>query len=511
MVKPLPFFSARKVYANAWPIWVALIALLYYPTYRTYPIFDDTAYVQWVIAYGASFLHHPESPVFRPFERLMIGLSWKMPGNGYWLAKTFSLTLLLIKTWLVAILGGMLFRDRRPLLRFAVPVLYLVHPMHVASVIKIDTISENLWSFWALVLTVLVAGLCFVPDEKLSNARVLRFALAASLISLLGMLSKEASLGIAASTPLLLSVAAIRQRQKSKAGFALLVSAGFTAVAMACYFCLRLLAGYSLTGGDPSARYKFHLGFNFLLNAAASIGASLFPGSTLNIFVHFNLFYVALAAGLVLTAIVLWLPQYIGFLRRTRSGIARVSPEARLLQVMAIAAFASLGPGGLISGLISENQSAGTIPFVLMLIVFIPAWMFDTDDPRRQSSRPAATMVLLAMMLVLMSTATSQKVEAAHEMSRRAYAMGDEMVKDYIAHPVGHYFLCIPPDSFTRGKYSIFSFSDGMLAAFQLYRIELLHPPKPANFIPGYSADLCSMQLLDERLSPATPTAAEAR
>ena len=523
MVKPVPFLSAKTVYSNAWLLWIVLVSLLYYPTYHTFPYFDDTAHVEWVVAYGASFLHHPESPMFRPFERLIIGLSWKMPGNGFWFAKTFSLAVLLLKTWLVSVLGGMLLRDRHPLLRFAVPILFLLHPMHVASVIKIDTISENLASLFALALALVVARLAFVPDEELSNGRVCRFALAAAALSLLGMLSKEAYLGVAAATPLLVSVAALRERGKSKARFALLVASGLTVAAMTAYFLLRRQAGYTLAGGDAANRYRFHLGLNFLLNAATSFGASLFPGSTLKIFVHFDLFYVLLSAALVLAAALLYLPGYLGFARCVRSGCARVAAEARVLLIFVIAAVASLVPSGLINGLISENQSEATIPFVLMLAFFIPAWMMDsaTTDPSyaplfagsgrlaASSRRPAATMVVLAMITALMATATSEKVEAAHEMSRRAYAMGDEMMRDYLAHPVSHYFLCIPPDSFVRRKYSIFSLPDGMLASTQMYRIDLLHPSKPSNFMPDVpqARPYCSMRVSDQKLYPQTPTA----
>ncbi|MHB1699699.1 MAG: hypothetical protein ACYCSN_06100 [Acidobacteriaceae bacterium] len=499
--------------SRKWLVWIALIALIYYPTFHTFPFFDDTAHVEWVIAYGSSFLHHPESPMFRPFERLIIGLSWKMPWNGFWLAKTFSLAILFCKAFLVAALTRMVLRGRYPLLGFAVPILFLVHPMHVEAVIKIDTISENLSSFFGLALVLLAGKLALTPDEELSPGHVAKFAAGAATLSLLGMLSKEAFLGMAVAAPLLLGVASWRSRDASKARFASLLGTGLSFLAMAGYFLLRRAAGYALTGGSQaSGRYQFHLGLNVLLNAATSIGASLFPGSTLRIFVHFDLFYVLLTLALVLAAVLLHIRSYIDFFHRIWAGHARTVGEIRVLLLFVIAVVASLVPGGMINGLISENQGEETIAFVIMLVIFIPIYGTEPRSHSLGGARSTATIALFAVMGAYMATAASQKVAAAHEMSRRAYAMGDEMMRDYLAHPVGHYFLCIPPGSM-QGRYSIFHVSDGMLAAMQMYRINLLHPPKPPNFIPDLPAyrTLCSMRVSDQKLYPQIPTSVEAR
>lgn len=505
-----PSWIDRRIAAQ-WMLWSVLAILLYYPSYRTYPFFDDIEHVQWVVAYGASFLQHPESPMFRPFERLIVGISWRMPGGGFWLAKTSSLIFLLVKTAMVASLCRTLLGRRWPLLRFAIPILYLVHPMHVASIIKIDTISENLASLFDLAVVATLAPLC-MSEAPVTRATAFRISLTVAGWSILGMLSKEAYLGMAAASPLLVAIAASRPGAGRQTRSAFAISGSFTAITLALYFALRRAAGYHLVSGTAytPARYQFHFGWNVLLNAVASFGASLFPGSTLKVFVHFDLAYIVLASSLVLVSAVLYVPECLAFLRATASGGLRTSGQLRLLWLFAAAAVASLFPGGLVNGLISENQSEATIPFVLLFVFLVPACMMEAAPSKPMQGRRAATIAILSMMAALMVSATSEKVEAAHALSVRAVAFGDAIVKRYKERPVPHFFLCVPPDSMTRDKYSIFSMSDGLLAGAQMYRLNMLYPATPTNFLPDTpdvrAQHLCSMTISDQVVSFNEPT-----
>ncbi|MHB1699887.1 MAG: hypothetical protein ACYCSN_07065 [Acidobacteriaceae bacterium] len=510
MSKHFPFLRAETIQSKAWFLWMTLIALLYYPTFRIFPYWDDPDYVIWAASYGGSMMQHGDSQLFRPIERYIINLSLHGPLPTYWLTKILALVLLFLSTLLVAKLAKLALQNEHKWLQFAIPTLYLLHPMHVITVLEMDITSQNLGTFFSLALVLVVCRLAVLDAGSLNKAAVFRATAALFVVSLLGAFSKETFLGMIAAAPFLMAIAAWRPGAASRMRLAFLASGAISALTLGIYFTARRLAGFVLLSGPVQPRYRVHFGLNVLVNAGVAVGASLFPGSTLKLFVHLNVFYVALAFSLVLAGLLLFWKRYRDFALAMASGRIFQSSQQRLLAIFLLAGAATILPGGMINGLISENQTDATISFVLLVVLLVPALIPERDERPTSAAVLGASAVLIGMIAVMMGTAASEKVLAAQEMSRHANAMGEEIVKHYEAHPVGHFFLCIPPESL-QGRYSVFHISDGMLAAEQLYRIQMLHPAKPANFIPGYSADLCSMQLLDERLSPATPTGAEAR
>ncbi len=512
MSKRFPLLKAETIQSKAPLLWMTLIALLYYPTFRIFPYWDDPDYVMWAASYGGSMTQHGDSQLFRPIERYIINLSLHGPLPTYWLTKILALVLLFLSTLLVAKLAKLALQNEYKWLQFAVPTLYLLHPMHVITVLEMDITSQNLGTFFSLALVLVLCRLAVLDAGSLNKAAVFQTTAALFVVSLLGAFSKETFLGMIAAAPFLMAIAAWRPGTASRMRLAFIASGAASALALAIYFTARRLAGFVLLGGPVQPRYRVHFGLNVLVNACVAVGASLFPGNTLKLFVQLNVFYVALAFSLVFAGFLLFWKRYRNFAGALVSGRILHSSQQRLLAIFLLAGAATILPGGMINGLISENQTDATISFVLLLALLVPALIPEGDGKPTSAAVLGASAVLAGMTAVMMGTAASEKVLAAHEMSRRANAMGDEIVKQYEAHPAGHFFLCVPPESL-QGRYSVFHISDGMLAAEQLYRIQMLHPPKPPGFILDLPADrsLCAMRVVDEKLYAEKPTAVEAR
>ena len=510
--------SAHTIRTSAltWAIWTLLIAALYYPTYQIFPYYDDVAHVEGAAHYGTSIIREDPVPMFRPFERIINGLSWQNPvrpwwhaqPNPFWFAKTSSLLFLLLKVGLVGYLARTVLPERDRLLRLAVPLLYLFHPMHVAAVIKIDTISENLAALVALCVVSLLARLAMLPRESCTSRLLSFYVFAAAMLTLVGMLSKEAYFGMAAATPLLIAIA-VAGVPRRKLAFTFASSALLTALLAALYFGLRRLEGYQL-GGYKAGRYHLTFGINVLINSAASIGASLFPGNTMKIFAGFDFFYVLLAVGLILAILLLYWRSYFAFIAQACTGRILAIPNGRILLLALLATFASLLPGCMVSELISENQTESTIPFVILLVVGIPAV---SSVASRWQKRPQFAFLPIALVFTaatLMANATTEKVAAAHRLSDRAYHWGDVLVEQATHKPVPHFFLCIAPvtPALVQPKYSIFSVPDSTLAATQLYRLHMANYPGAIDFIPvpgPVDQHICSMTFADQQLYPGVP------
>lgn len=507
MPKRFPFLSAETIQSKAWMLWVALIGLLYYPTFGIFPYWDDPEYVVWAASYGGSMTQHGDSELFRPFERYLVNLSLHGPLPAYWLTKSLALLLLFVSTLLVARLAKMVLRGEHPWLQFAIPLLYLAHPLHVITILEMDITSQNLGTFFSLALVAALCGLAVLDEQALTRGAVARTTLIAFGLCLLGAFSKETFLGMIAAAPFMAGIAAWRPSPASRARFALVASGTMSLLTLCIYFAVRRMAGFMLFHGPIQERYRVHFGLNVAINSAVAVGASLFPGSTLKLFVHLDVFYVVLAVSLVLAGLLFYRRSYADFARAMALGSAFRSPSQRILAIFLFACAATLLPGEMINGVISENQTDATISFVLLLALLIPAVMPMRARSSSRQTTLGATAALLGMLGVMMATATSEKVAAAHATSLRAQVIGEAMVKSYLAHPVARYSVCVPPESLNV-RYSVFHISDGMLAVGQLYRIELLHPPKPPLFLPDIPAlsASCSLRVLDQRLDPQTPT-----
>ena len=83
-----------------WLIACVAALLVYFPTFRTRPVFDDFAHVEFAARQGWNLLHM--GPVFfRPIERILIGVNWLLFGANFWLVKLVAVAVLVLKAGLV--------------------------------------------------------------------------------------------------------------------------------------------------------------------------------------------------------------------------------------------------------------------------------------------------------------------------------------------------------------------------------------------------------------------------
>ncbi len=465
---------------------VALVAAIYWPSFFSQPVFDDTDHVAFAARYGAD-LGHIGPVFFRPIERALIGLDWTLDGLHFWIVRSVALLTLLGQAALVGWLAGRIVPADRTLARLAIPVLFLAHPMHVAAVDKIDTLSETLAAFFALAAVAVVVGLSALPPGPIARRKVVRVAAAAGILTLLGMLSKESFAGIALILPVL-AVIALESRTGART-FAFLSFAAAGAVAASVYLPLRAAAGFALFA-SPGARYHLALGANVAKNLAAGYGAILYPGSTLRIFVHPDPLYVAISLALVAALAVGGRRSFARFARLVQCA-GTGGAETRALLVVGLAALAAAFPTVLIPELISEHQTALPLPFVMLLALAIPA-AFGPSPPR------AFAVALGVLALAWMATASSEKALAVKAQSDRARALAPAALEAAAPVTAKDIVACAVVDpAHDRPKYGIFSIPDALAAGFQLYRLRLDRPARelyvvtvPAGTKPPAECDL---------------------
>jgi hypothetical protein len=454
-----------------WTLWAALALLIYYPTFQTRPIFDDLGHVEFAAHQGWQLLHM--GPIFfRPFERVLIGMNWMLFGDNFWLVKLAALGVLVVKASLVYELAKQVVSPTRSWAPWVIALIFLLHPMHVSAVGKIDTFSEDIAALFAL-LTVRFAMLAAVAKgtrDPLST--VTRNISWAAVMVLLGMLSKEAFAGIAAATPLLFAAAIGISERESRRALAYLIA--LEAVAGVAYFAARHAFGFSLTAPLTSAaRYELHFGSNVLVNVTAALASISFPGSTLAVFLKLNAVHIAISLGILVAFLVLFRRRLTGM--AARFGTLDVQ-HRRVTLILLIAAVAALFPSCLISELVSENQTALALPFVLLLMLASPLGV--PLNPKGEDVRSASVLTCLSLVAVAwMAAASADKVLAARDASVRAYRIGDLIVTRFHEHPTAVVTVCFERSMQTKPqKYSIFSMPDDLAAYFQLYRLRVETP-----------------------------------
>jgi hypothetical protein len=448
-----------------WPLWVVLTVLIYYPLLQARPIFDDIAHMEFAAAHGWDLLRM--GPIFfRPFERVLIGVNWMWSGNNFWLVHGVALAALVIKTSLVYSIVRRLTERASAWLALLAALIFLTHPMNVSAVGKIDTLSEDLAALFALLGARLALASVRNSDDTVPAGAMKNAVLAAGAV-FMGMMSKEAFAGFAAALPFMFAVAVGTRQRAARQVLGVLVLS--EALAAGAYFTIRLASGFPLTGAlIHTARYQLRFGANVAMNIAAQLGAIAFPGNTVAVFVNLNILHIAVSAGLLLLAAVIAVRR----LPAVIDACKREPRQRRMMVVVLIAIVAGLFPSCLIPELISENQTAQALPFVI--IAFISLFGFSADPTARQS--PLA-MAFGSVAVVWLAAACTDKVLAAREASFRAERIGAQIEAAYRAGPVSALTVCFARNMRTEPKkYSVFSMPDDAAAFFQLYRLRMMQP-----------------------------------
>jgi len=452
-----------------WLIWIATTLLIYYPIFQTRPVFDDTAHVEFAARQGWQLLHMGPF-FFRPFERVLIGVNWMLSGDNFWLVRLASLAIFILKVSLVYDLAARIASPRGGWAPWVIALVFLLHPMNVCAVGKIDTFSEDIAALFALLvvrLAIIAAG-----SGEAAPATAWRNAWLVAVLLFTGMLSKEAFVGIAAATPILFAVAIRISGRESRRALVYLVA--FSAVAALAYFAARHAFGFPLAGAlTPAARYQLHVGSNALLNLAAEFASITFPGSSLAVFVRFNAVHVIISLSLIIAYLMLFRRQLVAM----TAGYGRLAVEQRRqILIVLIAALSAMFPTCLISQVISENQTALALPFVILLALACPLAV--RLEPADTGTRTANLVgCLSAVALVWMAGATVDKVLAARDTSEHAYRIGDVILSKYYENPTPNVTVCFEHSLQTEPrKYSVLSMPDDLAAFFQLYRLRVAVP-----------------------------------
>ncbi|HVW70112.1 MAG TPA: hypothetical protein VHB68_14135 [Steroidobacteraceae bacterium] len=479
-----------------WLIACVAALLVYFPTFRTRPVFDDFAHVEFAARQGWNLLHM--GPVFfRPIERILIGVNWLLFGANFWLVKLVAVAVLVLKAGLVHEIAKRIVSPAWPWAPAVIAAIFLAHPMHVSAVGKIDTVSEDLAALFAL-LVVLFAFVAAEANDAKDSGKALRAVVGAAVMVFFGMLSKEAFAGVAAATPFMFATALGSSQRGSRRLLAGLLA--LEGALGAGYLVLRHASGFSLAAPNGAGRYQLHFGLNVIKNIAAELGSIGFPGSTLAVFVRLDIVHVIISAGLLIVFVALFRERLVDM---TFGAGTLPAVRRRAVLIVLLATVAAFFPTCLIPDLVSENQTALALPFVVLLLLACPLG----SPPQGALARTGRLACLSLVAITWMVSATTGKVLAAYETSVRAYGIGDEILARYFEHPVPQVIFCFQPSVRSKPtKYSIFSLPDDKAAEFQLYRLRILNPAPVVSIVDlrqasGGERPSCTLSMSGESIS----------
>src|SRR5262249_1097078 len=155
--------------------------------------------------------------------------------------------------------------------------------------------------------------------------------------------------------------------------------------------------------------------------------------STLAVFVELNAVHLLISAAIVVAFLVVFRWQLLELVTRFRQ---QPEEHRRVTLIVLIAAVAAMFPTCLIPQLISENQTALPLAFVVLLTLACP--LGGRSQPSRDPATVKLTACLCALALVWLASACFDKVLAARDASIRARNIGDVMVSQYESHPSRH-------------------------------------------------------------------------
>lgn len=413
----LALLSARVVV----PLLAVVALLLYLPGIFGWAVTDDIHQLK-----GALVERWPLRTFFRPLERGVNVLNVRWFGlENLSFAHAFGLAGFVSVAVLTYALGRRLARG--PLSAALAAGLVAVSPLAVASVVQIDTLSQQF-------VTVFV--LLFLHTLLAAKARAsgplygLAYAFA-----LLALLSKESAPGLVAAVPL----AAFLLRPPARAGrrtlrglFGDLLSVALVA---ALYVALRTTFGVGFGGDVEDGQYALELTPARLLHNLGLYGGSLLytGGSTLDLFPVLRPGRVAL--GGLLTAALL-VPSLVGAARLVRSGTLRWP-----LLGLALLTLAGTFPV-VLTEQVSELYTYGSLPFYALLLgLTFPAGVtLLAERLRARWLRPAAAG-FVALLLVWSAWGVAEKVRLVDDLGARSLGYF-EQTQAFLERAPGPLRLC---------------------------------------------------------------------
>jgi hypothetical protein len=401
-----------------------VLLAVYWPSWNIEAYSDDLSLLIAVdegIAGGA----YAGEPMFRPLELFVLQLSYGLTGSAG-LARAINFAAFVVSIGLVFRLALHL-APHAPAVPFLAAALFACHPVNVATVAQIDTVSQNLAT-----LTVLGAFAWYLlaPQE-----RPLLYHAGGAALAGLALLSKEVVVGPIFALPLALALVDLFARAQPapaalRRGLVILAAMALIFIA---YLGMRTLAGAVLVAEEDAPRYS--LGRDPLAvvkNVALLLGSTAWLGSTIDLFLTGDPWRRAASAAASLAVNGLALAGLVLMLRDLCRGILGRA-EAVMMGAVTLMMLSTVFPVALI-GWPSEVHSFLPVPFYSLLVAVLAvrggAALAAT---LRLPPRRAAALGLVGLLLVCawMLVGVRQKIEYAAGVSARSEVFLEQMTAWY--------------------------------------------------------------------------------
>lgn len=443
-----------------------IASLLYVPSVNIWAYGDDFNHLSRAVASTRWTIFSVNSFAFRPIENFVNAI------NVAWLG--FEV---MVFTHAVAIVGFiasaiMIFQ----LARFLAPgsrlvaifaaFYFVVAPINALSLIQIDTISQQ----YATVFTLLT--LLWVLRQ--SHSPNFGYYIVFGLISLLAMLSKETSIGLALAIPFITSLFIVPPYIKSsRLRLKHLVLSSLTiGMALTLYLSLRTIGGATFSQGE-----RYSLSFDIIQiikNIAQLLFGIVYAGSTVDILPRLQIWRVMVSGGFTLILSLIALIGLVGTMVETRKNktsntkfgeiLAPNVFQDKLASILGLSLLVLAGTFPVVlTGRMSELYTYSSFPFFALLLGLLSVQGLRAAQsilPGSQGYLSKIFMVFIIATIVWLAFGTREKVDLALDISNRARSYF-EQTDQWIANiPQDQVTLCWETNNQEELAYSGFVMPD---------------------------------------------------
>ena len=442
---------SRNSYAKHNSIWyfaglVGLAAWLYWPSLSFWAVNDDFAYLLASVPPDHGNNHAQIYTTFRPLERLVIWLNLRFFGDDSLVfSQIISLIGFLLCLWCVYDLSRFCCRRAR-WTPWIAAMFFACSPISVASVIQIDTLSQQ----YASVFTLLSCRFL------LKSATIWPGLLA----MFLAMLSKETAFGVLAALPAAaLLLQAPQPRASRKKLFATYAGA---AALFGIYLLLRIILKIPFNYPGHH-RYDFSFSPQHLVkNGIFFFGNLVYMGTSLDIFpsIHSVRLLISIAFTVVIALIL-----GIGMRNLLQSPF---SPRPFLGLILLM--MAGFFPVGLLKS-VSELYCYSAVPFWAMIVGMLAGQTLERfgDIMRSRRILSIAFMAYTLLLCSWMLRGSREKLAFRAELSRKSRQYFAETAAFLNTLPDEPALLCWnEPSLASQPRYSVFIMPDNYLLNYEV-------------------------------------------
>ncbi|MFI4983805.1 MAG: hypothetical protein ACHP6I_01250, partial [Rickettsiales bacterium] len=398
------------------------VMALYAPAIFYLPSLDDIYHLNHAKEFGLNIFMPSDGVIFRPWQIIINGLNYKLFSRQVYFTESLNILFYGLNIYLLYRLSERLFgRGGHNLF---VAFIYAFHSVNTASVIQMDTISQNLNSTAILLLLI-----------YLLKAGKNYFIFLGLFLFLLG--TKETSYGVAAAVPFAFYFIS-RDTKTSLRLFGCFLGA----------FALYMLCRYQISV-FPFAEHLQQVqegkGYglvtnvkNIMLNLVMMFGSVFFLGNTQDLFLSGDLRKIFLGLGVFLS--------FVFMVAAVRGCYAKhLKQEVVFLLLFAAAA---CFPSAFFAGRVSELYSSLLTPFIALAVGY---YAYNGFSQRWRQ-------VFVGIYLVISVTAIVSKSNGYKEVGERFWAFSEQLIPVCQSSPQ---IICLYGNDFPSGysvkEYSVFT------------------------------------------------------